>query len=282
MSTLPPEIMTPGATDAWRELAGQRRRRDRALGSTRIEHRLKGRNGGGKAVYEEASPAFPFDHAFGKRCCTRRHQFHGCRRTRLPPNLSRGRHAPLQIVPRHIQLPRGSINPFLPRHLDSRRPSSAGIRAFPRRTFLHSSKRAFASSRLTVGALLRGMAFLLVGKPSGRTTLTVIDGILHARLPKTHRPMPDGVPMLMDRAYESNETRQLVLDLGMIPVVPPKSTRLHPWDYDHAISKKLNEIERLFRRLKGFRRIFSRFEKLDVVFLGFLSFALIVEALRVV
>ena len=77
--------------------------------------------------------------------------------------------------------------------------------------------------------------------------------------------------------------RQLVLDLGMSSVVPlPKSTRLDPWDYDRAIYKKRNEIERLFRRLKGFRRIFSRFEKLDVLFLGFLSFALIVEALRVV
>ncbi|HTX42259.1 MAG TPA: IS5/IS1182 family transposase, partial [Acidobacteriaceae bacterium] len=42
------------------------------------------------------------------------------------------------------------------------------------------------------------------------------------------------------------------------------------------------EIERLFRRLKGFRCIFSRFEKLDVVFLGFIYFALIVETLRIV
>jgi transposase len=73
-----------------------------------------------------------------------------------------------------------------------------------------------------------------------------------------------------------------VLDLGMIPVVPPKSNRLHPWDYDQAVYEKRNEIERLFRRLKGFRRIFSRFEKLDALFLGFLLFALIVEALRVV
>jgi hypothetical protein len=32
----------------------------------------------------------------------------------------------------------------------------------------------------------------------------------------------------MDRAYEGNETRQLVLDLGMIPVVQRKSTRLLP------------------------------------------------------
>lgn len=37
-----------------------------------------------------------------------------------------------------------------------------------------------------------------------------------------------------------------------------------------------------FWHLNGFRRIFSRFEKLDVVFLAFLSYALIVEALRVV
>ena len=41
-------------------------------------------------------------------------------------------------------------------------------------------------------------------------------------------------------------------------------------DYDHAVNKKRNEIERLFRGLKGFRRIFSDFEKLDVLFLGFL------------
>jgi transposase len=94
--------------------------------------------------------------------------------------------------------------------------------------------------------------------------------------------MPQGLPLLMDRAYEGDQTRQLVLELGMIPVVPPKSNRVHPWEYDRVLYKKRNEIERLFRRLKGFRRIFSRFEKLDVVFIAFLSFALIVEALRLV
>ncbi|MER3056564.1 IS5/IS1182 family transposase, partial [Xanthomonas hortorum] len=35
-----------------------------------------------------------------------------------------------------------------------------------------------------------------------------------------------------------------------------------------------------FRRLKGYRRIFSRFDKLDVMFLGFLSFVLVVDWLR--
>jgi transposase len=95
-------------------------------------------------------------------------------------------------------------------------------------------------------------------------------------------PMADEIPMLMDKAYEDNQTRQLVLALGMIPVVPPKSSRIDPWSYDRALYKKRNEIERLFRRLKGFRRISSRFDKLDVLFLAFLQFALIIEALRFV
>lgn len=86
--------------------------------------------------------------------------------------------------------------------------------------------------------------------------------------------------LMMDRAYEGDETRQLALDLGFLPVVPPKQNRISPWEYDRAMYRRRNEIERLFRRLKGFRRIFSRFEKLDIMFLAFIHFALIVEALR--
>jgi transposase len=93
---------------------------------------------------------------------------------------------------------------------------------------------------------------------------------------------PWPVHLLMDRAYEGDETRQLALDLGFVPVVPPKSNRIAPWEYNRAMYKRRNEIERLFRRLKGFRRIFSRFEKLDVMFIGFIHFALIADGLRIV
>ena len=86
--------------------------------------------------------------------------------------------------------------------------------------------------------------------------------------------------LLMDRAYEGNETRQLSRDLGFEPVVPPNPNRLEPWEYDKELYKKRNEVERLFRRLKGFRRVFTRYDKLDIMFLGFVVFALIVEALR--
>ena len=91
---------------------------------------------------------------------------------------------------------------------------------------------------------------------------------------------PRGCHLLMDRAYEGDETRQLALELGFTPVVPPHPNRISPWEYDRAMYRRRNEVERLFRRLKGFRRIFSRFDKLDVMFTAFIHFALIVEALR--
>jgi transposase len=47
-----------------------------------------------------------------------------------------------------------------------------------------------------------------------------------------------------------------------------------------AIYRRRNEIERLFRRLKGFRRIFSRFEELVVMFTASIRFAMIADALR--
>ena len=79
-----------------------------------------------------------------------------------------------------------------------------------------------------------------------------------------------------------NETRQLALDLGFLPVVPPHPRRITAWEYNRVMYKRRNEIERLFRRLKGFRRIFSRFEKLDLMFIAFINFAVIVDGLRIV
>ncbi len=93
---------------------------------------------------------------------------------------------------------------------------------------------------------------------------------------------PRPLHLVMDRAYEGDETRQPALDLGFIPVVPPTQNRVTAWEYNRAIYKRRNEIERLFRRLKGFRRIFSRFEKLDVMFVGFINLALIADGLRIV
>ncbi len=63
--------------------------------------------------------------------------------------------------------------------------------------------------------------------------------------------------------------------------VPPNPQRLVPWPLDRVVYRRRNQIERLFRRLKAYRRGFCRFDKLDVLFLGFIVLTLIVEALRI-
>lgn len=62
-------------------------------------------------------------------------------------------------------------------------------------------------------------------------------------------------------------------------MVPPKSNRLTKWEFDLELYKRRNEVERLFGPLKGFRRVFSRFEKLDVMFTAFVHVALIFDSL---
>ncbi len=93
-------------------------------------------------------------------------------------------------------------------------------------------------------------------------------------------PQQENAAVVMDRAYQGDETRQLTLELGFIPMVPPLTSRIRPWEYDRELYKRRNEVERLFRRSKGFRRNVSRLDKLDVLFLGFILLALIFEALR--
>ena len=66
----------------------------------------------------------------------------------------------------------------------------------------------------------------------------------------------------------------------MTPCGSAQGERLIKWDNDRTIYRRRKEVERLFRRLKGYRRIFSRFEKLDVMYRAFLNFALIVDMIK--
>jgi len=84
----------------------------------------------------------------------------------------------------------------------------------------------------------------------------------------------------MDCAYQGDATLNLARQLGYQPVVPPNPQRRVPWEYDRVLYRGRNEIERLFRRLKAYRRVFCRYDKLDVLFVGFIVLTLIVEALR--
>ena len=84
----------------------------------------------------------------------------------------------------------------------------------------------------------------------------------------------------MDRAYHGNQTRQLARDLGYRPVVPPPSYRNPTRTYDRELYRRRNGVERFSWRLKPLRRIATRHDKHDLIFLSFIHLALIDDALQ--
>ena len=93
-------------------------------------------------------------------------------------------------------------------------------------------------------------------------------------------PITTHIYLNMDKAYEDDKTREIARVLGYTVVVPPKANRVEPWEYDKEEYKNRNEVERFFRRYKEYRRICTRYDKLDGMFLFYFIFALIVDIIR--
>ena len=93
---------------------------------------------------------------------------------------------------------------------------------------------------------------------------------LMAEVPKA---IGAGTPLLMDKAYEGDACRAKAKKCGMRPVVPPKSNRKKPWKYNKKLYEGRNVVERNFRNIKQFRRVFTRYDKLDETYNAFISIA---------
>ena len=71
-----------------------------------------------------------------------------------------------------------------------------------------------------------------------------------------------------DKGYDSNAVRQKIEDMGAVPNIPPKSNRRWKNCFSPALYKNRNAIERMFGRIKDFRRIATRYDKLARNFLA--------------
>jgi len=79
--------------------------------------------------------------------------------------------------------------------------------------------------------------------------------------------------VLADRAFDSDNLIAFILDHDAIPVIPSRKNRKEPREYDTWRYRERSLVECFFNKIKHFRRIFSRFDKLASRFLGFLHFA---------
>lgn len=68
--------------------------------------------------------------------------------------------------------------------------------------------------------------------------------------------------LIADRGYDSNDIRQLIADRGAEAVIPPSSPRVRQIPYDRTAYRERNLVERLWCRLKDWRRIATRYDKL--------------------
>lgn len=81
--------------------------------------------------------------------------------------------------------------------------------------------------------------------------------------------------VLADRAYDADHLMDRILDAGAEPVIPPRRHRRVQHRYDEALYKERNQIERFFAKLKEFRRVATRYDKLLKNFIGFVMLAAI-------
>ncbi len=79
--------------------------------------------------------------------------------------------------------------------------------------------------------------------------------------------------MLADKGFDSDDVRSALLMKGIGPVIPPKTNRKDPPACDFKAYKDRNRIERMFGKLKQFRRIATRYDKTKLSYAGFLALA---------
>ena len=88
--------------------------------------------------------------------------------------------------------------------------------------------------------------------------------------------LPASATLAADRAYDSDALRRLLIGRGTTPVIPngPRRKHLHPFSRDAY--KRRNLVERAFCRLKDFRRVATRYDKLSATYASAISLAALV------
>jgi len=79
--------------------------------------------------------------------------------------------------------------------------------------------------------------------------------------------------VIADKGYDSDDLVQIIEETGAQAIIPPRSNRKTPRTVDWHRYKARNLVERFFCRLKQFRRLATRYEKLATRFNAFLQLA---------
>jgi transposase len=77
-----------------------------------------------------------------------------------------------------------------------------------------------------------------------------------------------GSVVLGDKAYGTAAIREYIESSGATYCIPPKANAVNPWDCDFSHYKERHVVECFFNKIKQFRKIATRYDKLSKVFLS--------------
>ena len=120
------------------------------------------------------------------------------------------------------------------------------------------------------------MAFVLTpGERNEKAALPELMGKGAVKRPGPGRPKLRPRAMVGDRGYSGRAVREDLRRHGIIPIIPQLRTEKAPRLMDWGLYRERNVIERLVGRLKEYRRIATRYDKLAASYLAFVQLAAI-------
>ena len=114
----------------------------------------------------------------------------------------------------------------------------------------------------------RGRPLVLLLTPGNVNDCTVAQLCIQAVPPSAH--------LVADKGYDSQALREWLVERGTQPVIPPRKNRKVQYEYDKAIYRQRNVVERMFCRFKDWRRIATRFDRNLATFMGAIALAAVV------
>ena len=126
--------------------------------------------------------------------------------------------------------------------------------------------RGGLSTKIHVAGDALGNPVRLIGSPGQRNDIAfaheLVDGF-------------EADVTIADKGYDADHLCDRIAETGSEVVIPPKRNRTVLRSYDPGLYKERNIIERFFNRLKQFRRVATRYDKLLANFMGFVKLAAI-------
>ena len=86
-------------------------------------------------------------------------------------------------------------------------------------------------------------------------------------------PVRPGAGYLADAGYDADWIRAELADLRVQAVIPSSKSRSQAIEHDRDLYKHRHVVECFFNKIKWFRRVFTRYDKLDVAYLAWLTMA---------